>query len=168
MSGPRTLPSLAGASCLAGTMSLALALAGCGSTNNAATTTTSSPAGAAQTTKATAYNVNLTHVAGSSGGADASGLVILRVKAPDELCWSISPVRNFTVSTSKTQATIVTIQPTPSGTPSTPGVPLGFSYTPAGCVHVPPAFIGRLKAHPQMFYLSIYNTQSGDAVRGQV
>jgi hypothetical protein len=176
MCGFKTLPGVVRVPCLAGTL-LLLALAGCGSTNKAATTTAASSAsgptaatsGAAQAVKTASYNINLAHVTGSSGGANASGVVILSVKAPsDELCWSISPVKNFTISTSTTEATIVTIQRTPSGTPSTPGVPLGFAYKSAGCVHEPSVFLGRLQAQPQMFYLSIYNTQSGDAVRGQI
>jgi hypothetical protein len=176
MAGLKTLPGVVKAPCVTGTLLLLLALAGCGSTNKAATTTAAASAatpaaptgGSAQAVKAATYNINLAHVAGSSGGASASGTVILSVKPPGELCWSISPVKNFTVSTSTTQATIVTIQRTASGTPSTPGIPLGTAYKSAGCVHEPPAFLGRLQANPQMFYLSIYNTQSGDAVRGQV
>jgi hypothetical protein len=173
----KTLPGVVKAPFLAGTFLLLLALAGCGSTNKAATTAAASSAatptapagGAPQAVKTATYNINLAHVTGSSGGANASGTVVLNVKAPsDELCWSISPVKNFTTSTSTTEPTIVTIQRTPSGTPSTPGVPLGLAYKSAGCVHEPPVFLGRLQANPQMFYLSIYNTQSGDAVRGQV
>ena len=177
MCGFKTLPGVVRVPCLTGTLLLLLAVAGCGSTNKAATTTAASSAaaptaatsGAAQAVKTATYNINLAHVTGSSGGANASGVVIFSVKAPsDELCWSISPVKNFTISTSTTEATIVTIQRTPSGTPSTPGVPLGFAYKSAGCVHEPSIFLGRVQAHPQMFYLSIYNTQSGDAVRGQI
>jgi hypothetical protein len=177
MCGFKTPPGVVRVPWLAGTFSLLLALAGCGSTNKAATTTAASSAaaptaptgGGAQAVKTATYNINLAHVTGSSGGANASGVVILSVKAPgDELCWSISPVKNFTISTSTTEATIVTIQRTPSGTPSTPGIPLGFAYKSAGCVHEPSTFLGRLQAQPQMFYLSIYNTQSGDAVRGQI
>ena len=176
MCGFKTLPGVVRVPCLTGTLLLLLAVTGCGSTNKAATTTAASPAaptaatsGAAQAVKTATYNINLAHVNGSSGGANAAGVVILSVKAPsDELCWNISPVKNFTISTSKTEATIVTIQRTPSGTPSTPGIPLGLAYKSAGCVHEPAIFLGRLQAQPQMFYLSIYNTQSGDAVRGQI
>ncbi len=77
-------------------------------------------------------------------------------------------MKDFTISSSPTLATIVTIQPTPNGTPSTPGIPLGFAYKSSGCVHAPSAFLGRFQAHPRRFYLSIHNTQSGDAVRGQI
>src|SRR5271157_1055671 len=124
MNGSKDLPGRAGLPCVAATLSL-LALAGCGSTSKSATTTAATSAttpttAASQSVRAVTYNVNLGHVAGSSGAASASGLAILTVKPPGELCWSISPVKNFSVSTSKTQATIVTIQPTPSGTPSTP------------------------------------------------
>ena len=141
---------------------LLLALAGCGSTNKA-TTTTAAPV------KTATYDVNLTHVTGSNGASNASGLVVLSVKAPsDELCWNISPVKNFTVSGSTATATIVTIQPTPHGLPSTPGFPLGGAYKSTGCVHAPSIFLGRLEAHPQMLYLSIYDTHSGEAVRGQI
>jgi hypothetical protein len=177
MCGFTTLTCVVRVPCLAGTLLLLLALAGCGSTNKAATATaassvaapTAATSGAAQAVKTATYKINLAHVTGSSGGANVSGNVILSVKAPsDELCWSISPVKNFTISTSTTEATIVTIQRTPSGTPSTPGIPLGFAYKSAGCVHEPSIFLGRLQAQPQMFYLSIYDTQSGDAVRGQI
>ena len=163
--------------CTIGVISLLLAFAGCGSASKTASTTstnssaasTTTTSGSSQSIKSASYNISLSHVAGSSGVANASGVVILSVRTPsDELCWNISPVKNFTISTSKTQATIVTIQPTPSGTPSTPGVPLGFAYKASGCVHVPSAFLERLEAHPQTYYLSIYNTQSGDAVRAQV
>ena len=168
MSRFKRLPRTVVVSTVACCMSLLLLLAGCGSTNKAATNSTSSTA--TTPTTATSYHISLTHVTGSSGGANAAGVAILTVRAPSHtLCWNIAPVKDFPVSTSKTQATIVTIQPTPSGTPSTPGIPLGMaSYSAAGCSHLPSAVLGRLSAHPQMFYLSIYNTQSGDAVRGQV
>ncbi len=78
------------------------------------------------------------------------------------------PIKSFTVTTGTAKPTIVTIQSTPSGTPSTPGIPLGTACKASGCAHVPPAFLERFEAHPQTFYLSIYNTESGDAVRGQV
>ncbi len=155
--------------------SLLLALAGCGGSSNSATTTaTSSTAataagGSDSTVKAANYNINLTHVAGSSGASSASGVAVLNVRsAGHQLCWSISPIRTFTTSTSTTTPTIVTIQPTPSGTPSTPGIPLGRGYAASGCAPVPPAFLGRLQANPKTFYLSVYNTGTGDAVRGQV
>jgi hypothetical protein len=103
MCGFKSLPGVVRVPCLAGTLLLLLALAGCGSTNKAATTTAASSAaaptaatrGTAQAVKTATYNINLAHVTGSSGGANASGIVILSVKAPsDELCWSISPVKN--------------------------------------------------------------------------
>ena len=102
--------------------------------------------------------------------------MVLSVKAPgDELCWNISPVKNFTISSSTTMATFATIQPTATGLPSTPGIPLGAPttagpspYKSSGCIHIPSAPLGRIEAHPQTFYLSIYNTQSGEAVRGQI
>jgi hypothetical protein len=151
-------------------------LAGCGSSSksSSATVTTSSGAAAPTTTggasvKPTAYDIRLTHVAGASGAPSASGVVVLSVKSPgDRLCWSISPVKTFTVSTRTTTPTIVTIQPTPAGTPSTPGFPLGATYEPSACIQAPAAFLGRLEAKPKMFYLSIYNTGTGDAVRGQL
>jgi len=171
----KDLRRLASTTCLAGAVLLMLALAGCGSTTTTSTTAgsaaspTTTTSGGSQTAKSATYNINLSHVTGSSGTANASGIVVLTVKpSTEELCWSISPVKSFTISTSTAMATIATIQPTPNGTPSTPGVPLGFSYRSSGCTHAPSTFLGRLQAHPQMFYLSIYNTQSGDAVRGQV
>lgn len=155
--------------------SLLLALAGCGggSANSASTTGTSSTAAASSATsgsavKAATYSIKLTHVAGSSGASTASGVAVLNVRsAGDQLCWSISPIKTFAISTSTTTPTIVTIQPTPSGTPSTPGIPLGKGYAPSGCAPVPAAFLGRLRANPKTFYLSVYNTGTGDAVRGQ-
>lgn len=151
------------------------ALAGCGSSSKSSTATATSSGGAAPATtggasvKATTYNINLTHVAGASGSPSASGVVVLSVKSPaDRLCWSISPVKTFTVSTSKTMPTIVTLQRTPAGTPSTPGFPLGMAYEPSACIPAPAGFLGRLEANPKAFYLSIYNTGTGDAVRGQV
>jgi hypothetical protein len=167
----RTFEALRG-SCMAVGVSLLLALTGCGSSSKSATTT-AAPATTAGTTssavKAATYNVNLTHVSGAGGAANASGVVVLSVKpSSDELCWSISPIKSFTVTTGTAKPTIVTVQPTPSGTPSTPGIPLGTAYKASGCTHVPPAFLSRFEAHPQTFYLSIYNTESGDAVRGQV
>jgi hypothetical protein len=152
---------------------LLLALAGCGSSSK--TATSSGAATPATTTtggssaKAAAYNVRLAHVAGASGSASASGVAVLSVKpSGGGLCWSVSPVKTFTVSHSTTTPTIITIQPTPAGTPSTPGVPLGTAYQSSGCTQVPAAFLGRLQANPGMFYLSIYNTGTGDAVRGQI
>jgi hypothetical protein len=146
---------------------LLLALAGCGSSSKTATATSS---GAATTTAAaTAYNVRLAHVAGASGSANASGVAVLSVKpSGGGLCWSVSPVKTFTISHSTTMPTIITVQPTPAGTPSTPGVPLGSAYRSSGCTQAPAAFLGRLEANPRMFYLSIYNTGTGDAVRGQI
>lgn len=155
-------------------LSLSLAAAGCGSSSKTASTTTASPVAATPATtsasvKTATYNIKLAHVAGSSGAADAAGVVVLSIKsASGELCWNISPVKSFAVSTGTTTPTIVTIQPTPNGTPSMPGIPLGTAYKASACTHAPSALLGRLQAHPQMFYLSIYNTGSGDAVRGQV
>jgi hypothetical protein len=161
--------------CVAIGMWLSLALAGCGSSSKSATTTATSPTAATSAAtsgsavKAATYTINLAHVAGSSGASSASGVAVLNVKsAGGQLCWSISPIKTFTVSTSTTTPTIVTIQPTPSGTPSTPGIPLGKAYEASGCAPVPAAFLGRLQANPKMFYLSVYNTGTGDAVRGQV
>lgn len=161
------------AACAVASALLLLALAGCGSSSKSTTATSSggatSPTTGAASVKATTYNISLTHVAGASGATGASGVVVLSVKSPgDQLCWSISPVKSFTVSTSTTMPTIVTIQPTPAGTPSTPGVPLGPAYKSSACIHAPAAFLGRLEANPKGFYLSVYNTGTGDAVRGQV
>jgi hypothetical protein len=166
----RTLRELQGASWVLSAL-LLLALAGCGSSSK--TTSTSSgaatPSAGGASAKTIAYNIRLTHVAGASGAANASGVVVLSIKpAGGRLCWSVSPVRTFTISHSTTAPTIITIQPTPAGTPSTPGVPLGMAYESSGCIQVPPAFLGRLETNPKMFYLSIYNTGTGDAVRGQV
>jgi hypothetical protein len=159
--------------CVAVSALLLLALSGCGSSSNNTATTSSSAAATATTggtsAKTTAYNIKLAHVAGASGSANASGVVVLTVKAAGgRLCWSVSPVKTFTVSHGTTTPTIITIQPTPAGTPSTPGVPLGTAYQSSGCTQVPAAFLGRLEANPKMFYLSIYNTGTGDAVRGQI
>jgi hypothetical protein len=154
---------------------LLLALTGCGSSSKSSTATaTSSGAGTpasagGASVKTSTYNINLTHVAGASGAASASGIVVLSVKSPSrQLCWSVSPVKTFTVSTGTRTPTIITIQHTPAGTPSTPGVPLGSSYESSGCTQVPAALLSRLEANPKAFYLSIYNTGTGDAVRGQV
>jgi len=158
--------------CAAVSALLLLALAGCGSSSKTATATGSgaaTPAAGGASAKTTAYNISLTHVAGASGASSASGVVVLSVKpAGGRLCWSISPVKTFTISNSATTPTIVTIQPTAAGTPSTPGVPLGMTYESSGCIQAPAAFLRRLEANPKMFYLSIYNTGTGDAVRGQV
>jgi hypothetical protein len=168
----RTLRGFQVASAVASAL-LLLVIAGCGSSSESASSTatsSASPAAAAgSSVKTTTYNIRLTHVAGAAGAANASGVVVLTVKSGiDPLCWSISPVKNFTVSASKTTPTIATIQPTPAGTPSTPGVPLGTAYQSSACTRVPQAFLGRLEANPKMFYLSIYNTGTGDAVRGQI
>ena len=165
------------------------AVAGCGTTNKAATTTAATSGAAPNTTasgastpvKAATYNINLTHVAGASGSPNAAGVVVLSVKSPgDELCWNISPIKGFTVSSGTTGTsgapppTFATIQPTSAGTPATPGVPLGnpgpsgIAYKPVGCVHKPSVFLERLEAHPQTFYLGIFNTHSGEAVHGQI
>ena len=169
----RTLRGFRGVEVIAG-ISLLLALVGCGSSSKITSTTTTSPVAATPTTtagsvKPASYNIKLAHVTGSSGAADAAGVVVLSVKSPSgELCWSISPVKSFPVSTGTTTPTIVTIQPTAQGTPSTPGIPLGTAYKSSACMHAPSVVLGRLEAHPQTFYLSIYNTGTGDAVRGQI
>src|SRR5271170_6677116 len=100
--------------------SLLLALAGCGGSSKSATTTATSSTAATSSAssgpavKAATYNVNLTHVAGSSGASTASGVAVLNVRSTgDQLCWSISPIKTLTISTSTTTPTIVTIQPTP-------------------------------------------------------
>jgi hypothetical protein len=147
-------------------MSLLLALAGCGSSSKG---TSSSSAASAPPVKAATYTVNLTHVAGASGAASASGVVILSVKSPsNQVCWSISPIKGFAVSTSATTPTIVTLQPTSAGTPSTPGFPLGTVYKSSACIGAPAAFLARLQANPKAYFLSVYNTGTGDAVRGQL
>jgi hypothetical protein len=163
--------------CAAMSVSLLLTLVGCGSTNKTATTAattsvatpTTTASGASSSLKTTSYNVSLTHITGASGASGTYGVAVLSVKSPaDELCWSISPIKNFKVSTSTTTPTIVTIQPSPAGTPSTPGVPLGSAYKPSDCIHAPTAFLRLLEAHPQTFYLAIFNTHSGEAVHGQI
>lgn len=167
----RMLSGFQGA-CAAISALLLLALSGCGSSSTTPTARSSAaatPATGGVSAKATAYNVKVTHVAGASGSASASGVVVLSVKpSGDGLCWSVSPVKTFTISHSTTTPTIITIQPTPAGTPSTPGVPLGTTYVSSGCTQVPAAFLSRLEANPGMFYLSIYNTGTGDAVRGHI
>jgi hypothetical protein len=147
-------------------MTLLLGLAGCGSSSKG---TSSSSAASASPVKAATYTVNLTHVKGAGGAASASGVVVLSVKSPsNQVCWSISPIKAFAVSTSATTPTIVTIQPTSAGTPSTPGFPLGTVYRSSACIGAPAAFLGRLEADPPTYFLSVYNTGTGDAVRGQL
>jgi hypothetical protein len=147
---------------------LLVALAGCGGSSKTSTASTPATASGASIGTAT-YYITLTHVAGASGAPSASGVVVLSVKSPSpQLCWSISPVKTFTVSSATTTPTIATIQPTPAGTPSTPGVALGTAYKSSACIYAPRAFLGRLEANPKVFYLSIYNTGTGDAVRGRV
>ncbi len=151
---------------------LLLTLAGCGSSSKTATATgpaAGTPDTGGVSAKAISYNIRLAHVAGASGSASASGVVVLIVKpSGGGLCWSVSPVKSFTISHSTTTPTIITIQPTSAGTPSTPGVPLGGAYQSSGCAKVPAAFLSRLESNPGMFYLSIYNTGTGDAARGRV
>ena len=163
--------------CQVAGLAVVLGLAGCGSSKPATTATTSPAAASIPSTTATSavakagtYTVHLTHVNGSSGSAGASGTALLTVKpASGEVCWSVSPIQHFTVSSGTTHPTIVTIQPSATGTPSTPGIPLAFGgYTATGCRKVPAPVLARAEANPSMFYLSIYNTQSGEAVRGQV
>ncbi len=104
------------------------------------------------------YNINLAHVTGSSGGANASGVVILSVKAPsDELCWSLS--RKELHDLHQYDGGDDRHHPAHLGNPSTPGNPLGFAYKSAGYVHEPSIFLGRLQAQPGMFYVSIYNSR---------
>lgn len=147
-------------------ISLLLAPAGCGSSSKG---TGSASAAGVLPVKAATYTVNLTHVKGASGAASASGVVILSVKSRgDQLCWSISPIKAFAVSTSATTPTIATIQPTSAGTPSTPGLPLRTVYESSSCIGAPAVFLGRLEASPKTYFLSVYNTGTGDAVRGQL
>lgn len=159
--------------CVVVSMSMLLALAGCGSSGKT-TTTESSVAATPTRTSASAvtaatYNINLTHVTGASGASNAAGVAVLSVKSPsDQLCWSISPIKAFTVSRGTTTPTIITIQSTPAGSPSTPGFPLGMGYEPSSCIAAPAVFLRRLEANPKMYFLSIYNTANGDAVRGQM
>ena len=69
--------TLRGVGVMAG-MSLLLALVGCGSSSKTTSTTTpvaATPTTTAGSVKPVTYNIKLAHVTGSSGAADAAGVV---------------------------------------------------------------------------------------------
>jgi hypothetical protein len=151
---------------------LMLALGGCGGTKKAATSAVSSSSPGATTARATQPLKTLTYslrLAGVPGTASGSALASVSVhSASQELCWNFSRLGHQSISRSATRPSIAVIQRTPAGTTATPGVLLGLSYKPSGCMREPSGFLERLESHPPMYYLSVYNTQSGGVVRGQL
>jgi hypothetical protein len=151
---------------------VALALGGCGGTKKAASSAVSNSsvggttARAAQPLKTLTYSLRL---AGVHGTASGSALASVSVhSASRELCWKFSGPGHQYISRSAARPSIAIIQRTPAGTTATPGVLLGLSYKRSGCMREPPGFLERLESHPPMYYLSVYNTQSGGVVRGQL
>jgi CHRD domain len=157
---------------------LALALAGCGGGGTKPATTTSGrlnlpgniPLPPKNPIVPMTFRAELSGTVGTSGafpappGApNASGLAVVSVRPPDEICWKFSQLRNVTAPT------IARVYFRPAGPASWRfGFPLGHTYRSSGCIHTPEG-TKPLEAAPQEWWVSIHTARfPGGAVRGQL
>jgi hypothetical protein len=163
---------------------IALACAGCGSSNKAATTTstgsaTTTSTGSAATSRARAGDTASIHLNSFSyyvklaphslappgvklpGIPTGSGVALISVVAPsNELCWTFPPLKNITTQTeSRINGRLK------FGITSTPLGP----YKASGCRLEPRILLSLFEKHRHSFYLLIANPQfPGSGVRGQL
>jgi hypothetical protein len=140
------------------------ALVGCGSTTNKAATTAPTSTEATQPLTTVSYNVKLVPADGTTRGSGHASITI--DASSHELCWKFSQLKNVTITISQQRGSVAVIQPTPAGTPATPGTLLGIGYKSSGCLLEHLASLDGLESHPQQYYLSLYNTKTGQVVRG--
>jgi hypothetical protein len=147
---------------------VALALAGCGSSNNAASTAATETAatssatapGGSASSAPTTYHVNLAGF--SKGSPNGSGLAVVTVNPPKgELCWMFSELTNVP---SPTVARLFRSFP---GATGAHGFLLGHTYKPSGCIHLEPGILELINSKPQRFFVNIHDAQFPEgAIRG--
>jgi CHRD domain-containing protein len=153
-------------------VAVALALAACGGAKKASTSSTSRtlPPGATTLSapppaaKPHSYRLKLTGGGETPAGAPGgSGIALISIKPPGEVCWQFSALNNV-------------IAPTAAhihhGLPGTSGpivIPLGGTFKPAGCVKgIAPQLLAIIELNPQRFYVNVHNAKfPGGAVRAQ-
>jgi hypothetical protein len=135
---------------------VALAFAGCGSTQNAATSTVGGPHAVpppAPVVSAT-YSINLS---GANGGApNGSGVAVFGINpSTEELCWTFS-LTNVSAPTIMQIVRQVRRSP-PTWAQTRYGRTLGGTYKPSGCVPLSPNFLRLIEAHPQEWWIEIHS-----------
>ncbi len=163
--------------CLA---AVAVAVAGCGSSKtqtasappaSTASTSQTPPPGATTLTapppaaRARTYRLKLAGAAETPAGAPSgSGIAVLSIKPPNEVCWQFSELKNVSAPTA---AHIH------HGLPGTSGpivIPLGGTYKPAGCVKgIARQLLAVIELNPRRFYVNVHNAKyPSGAVRSQL
>ncbi len=148
----------------------ALALAGCGGATKTVTTATIPGVTAYKPpppAKAATYTVTLagTRLHGSPRGAPGgSGFAVLTIDpASGQLCWSFSRLTGITAPR------IARFYQGFVGATGMHGHPLGETYKPSGCTPLRPLVLSVIEAHPERFYVAIFNAEYPEgAVRGQL
>ncbi len=140
---------------------LVLALAGCGSTKKGAASTATTTTRGIAPPVSTTYNLTL---AGFSEGApNGSGLAVITINAPNQLCWKFSQLKGFKPTEARIFRAIVRGE-------GNGGLRLGHKYKPSGCAHFTPPRLGLLEslaAQPQKIFVSIHSARyPNGAVRG--
>jgi hypothetical protein len=120
---------------------------------------------------AASYSVTLSGFprgAGSKRGSpNGSALALIDVNpTTNELCWTFKQVKNIphpTVARLFRLGAIFSRQFVTSEV----GIPLGHTYTPAGCIREDPRILGLVTSKPQQFYVNIHDAEYPvGAVRG--
>jgi hypothetical protein len=151
-----------------------LALAGCGSTNKPPTTaaTSSSPATTATTAgtpttagppvKSVTFDIKLTSITKGPRAANRSGRAIISIEgSTNEICWSISQLKNVTKPTAAAIEGNLSIGSISS--------PLGEGYVPSGCRSRPVVLLRAIEAEPLQLHVVVNNGRyPGRGVSGQL
>jgi len=149
----------------------ALALVGCGGTTKTVTTTRIPGATAYKPpppATAATYTVTLASTDAAlhapKGAPGGSGIAVLTLDpASDQLCWTFSQLKNVTAPR------IARIYQGFVNATGMHGRPLGDAYKPSGCLSEPAILFRLLEAHPERFYVAIFNAKYPEgAVRGQL
>jgi hypothetical protein len=120
---------------------------------------------------AASYSVTLSGFprgAGSRRGSpNGSALALIDVNpTTNELCWTFKQVQNIPHPTKALLFRLGAIFPVRFVTSSV-GIPLGHTYTPAGCIREDPRVLGLVTSKPQEFYVNIHDAEYPlGAVRG--
>jgi hypothetical protein len=114
--------------------------------------------------KTVTYTVNLSGASpGTPAGApNGSGLAVIGLyPSRNELCWTFSQLKNVTAPK------VARIYQNFGGATGRHGRPLGGAYKSSGCLVEPSILFEVLEAHPERFYVAIFNAQFPEgAVRG--
>jgi hypothetical protein len=99
--------------------------------------------------------------AGAPGG---SGIAVISIKPPSEVCWHFSALKNVSAPTA------AHIHHGPPGTAGPIEIPFDGTYKPAGCIKgIAPPLLAIIELNPQRFYVNVHNAKyPGGAVRAQL